>query len=194
MVYRVFYLNPFLVVVPTIIFALFFREKRDRRIQESLHRTDWIGMVLITVSCALILYSLLFGGAVLPWSAVAILIPLILGAAGAVAFVVQQSLWIGSSKDQLMPGRLFAHSTSVAGFVVTVAHGVCLIAFLNFFFLYVCLQIPADDWGLQMAASRLFISIHPQDIFDYATKQLSVVQQCCRIRISYSKVEEIQRG
>jgi hypothetical protein len=136
----VFWINPFLCVAPLIIFTLFFRDKpRKGGFRSQLKKVDWVGMLLVSVSCVSLLYGLLAGGAIYPWISAPILVTLLLGVIGIVVFVVHQGYLIQkyTAVVPLIPLRLFDHRTSATGYLITFLHSICLAAVLNFFFIYV---------------------------------------------------------
>jgi len=137
---RVFFINPFLVVTPLVILSIFLSVKpRQGSFRGNLKSVDWSGMVLVSLSCTAVLYGLLAGGAVYPWSSAHVLAPLILGSIGIVLFILHQRFIVEryTSAQPLIPLRLFKHRTSATGYAVTLVHSAILAASLNFFFIYV---------------------------------------------------------
>ncbi|KAJ9602169.1 hypothetical protein H2200_013289 [Cladophialophora chaetospira] len=135
----VFFVNPFLVAAPLIILTIFFHSKpRKGDIRTHLKTVDWSGMLLVSLSCASVLYGFLAGGAIYPWGSAHVLVPIVLGTIGVVLFILHQAFFVQryTSAETLIPLRLFKHRTSATGYAVTVLHSILLAAFVNFFFIY----------------------------------------------------------
>jgi hypothetical protein len=140
---RVFFINPFVVIGPAIIIAFFYHNREKARFRSSLRKIDWGGMVLVSVSCVGILFGLLSGGVLAPWASAHVLVPLLLGALGVVAFGLYEGFVVEryTPAPALMPMRLFRHRTSATGYAATLLHSVCVALFANFFFIYVSLGL-----------------------------------------------------
>ncbi len=137
---RVFFINPFLVIPPLIVLSIFLRNHRQKGgVWTHIKLVDWLGMLFVSLSFTSVIYALLAGGAVYPWSSVHVLVPLIIGSFGVVLFVIHQAFVIPRriSVDPLMPMRLFQGRTSATAYTITLLHSVVLAAVLQFFFIYV---------------------------------------------------------
>ncbi|KAI1172626.1 MFS general substrate transporter [Nemania sp. FL0916] len=80
-----------------------------------LSRLDYLGSIIFVPSTISILLGLIMGGVQFPWSSFRIIVPIVLGVAGWVGFLVQQRF----SPRPMVPGRLFTNRTSVVGFFLT---------------------------------------------------------------------------
>jgi hypothetical protein len=82
-----------------------------------VQQVDWIGNLMFTPSMVALLLGLVMGGIQYPWSSWRILVPLILGVIGWIAFHVQQSLQ--ATKYPSVPARLFSNRTSATAYILT---------------------------------------------------------------------------
>ena len=85
---------------------------------------DFLGNALFIASLCAILLALITGGTSYPWSSYHVLVPLILGIAGWVAFHVYQGS--GYCKKPTMPSRLFSNRTSGVGYILAFVAAVLL--------------------------------------------------------------------
>ncbi|KAI0099756.1 major facilitator superfamily domain-containing protein [Nemania sp. FL0031] len=83
-----------------------------------LKRLDYFGNGLFTLSMISLLFGLIEGGTVHPWSSWRIILPLVLDVVGWIAFHIQQLF----ATQPSVPARLFANRTSATG---------CLLTFLS---------------------------------------------------------------
>lgn len=111
----VFYIN-----VPTsgavLVIAWFFLKLGHQRStwRQIVRRIDWIGNALFLTSITSILLGLTFGGVVAPWSSYRVIVPLVLGGLGWIAFhVFEASRWC---HEPSVPSQLFTNRTSLVGF------------------------------------------------------------------------------
>ncbi|KAI0892443.1 major facilitator superfamily domain-containing protein [Annulohypoxylon nitens] len=86
-----------------------------RNIGRRLKQLDFLGNTLFTLSMISLLFGLVEGGTVHPWSSWRIILPLVLGIAGWIAFHVQQHF----AKNASVPTRLFANRTSATAYLLT---------------------------------------------------------------------------
>ncbi|ETS75579.1 hypothetical protein PFICI_12523 [Pestalotiopsis fici W106-1] len=82
---------------------------------ERLKDLDYLGNALFTLSMVAILFGLVEGGTVHPWSSWRIILPLVLGGVGWIAFHFQQHY----AKQPSIPSRLFANRTSATAYLLT---------------------------------------------------------------------------
>ncbi|KAJ4982870.1 multidrug resistance protein fnx1 [Stagonosporopsis vannaccii] len=111
----VFYIN-----VPTsgvvLVIAWFFLKLGHHRFtwRQIFGRIDWFGNFLFLCSITSILLGLTFGGVVAPWSSYKVIVPLVLGSLGWIAFhVFEASGWC---HEPSVPSQLFTNRTSLIGF------------------------------------------------------------------------------
>ncbi|KAK9416523.1 putative Major Facilitator Superfamily protein [Seiridium unicorne] len=83
--------------------------------KSKLRRIDFVGNLIFVPSTLAVLLGLVMGGIEHPWSSWQVVLPLVLGSAGWIAFHVQQSFATHPS----LPNRLFSHRTSAIGLALT---------------------------------------------------------------------------
>lgn len=112
-----FYLNLPIsgVVLLTMIFCLKMRYTKEPTWKMLLARVDWIGSTIFISSMCSLLVGLIMGGAVYPWSSWRVILPLILGTLGWIAFHIYESTWC---QEPSVPPCLFRNPTSVIGFLL----------------------------------------------------------------------------
>ncbi|KAF2756330.1 MFS general substrate transporter [Pseudovirgaria hyperparasitica] len=119
-------------------------EHRPRHI--TLRQVDFFGMSLFVVSMIALFYGLITGGIQHPWSSWRVILPLVLGTCGWIAFhVFEASRFCGIPSA---PPRLFLTRTSVAGFLMVFFSSVVFQAiayFLPLYFQAVRLASPLDS-------------------------------------------------
>lgn len=102
-------------------------------LRKKLVRVDYLGIVLFIGSSTSFLIGLSLGGTQHPWSSAPIVVPLIVGATGFIAFLVVQ--W--KMKMPMMPLIIFVHRTAIAGFVGTFVHGLAIWAYVYYMIVFV---------------------------------------------------------
>lgn len=107
-------------------------EGGGQRFWSRLARLDWLGNLIFIPSMISLLLGLTMGGVQYPWSSWRIIVPLVAGVCGWVAFHVQQHFAAAPS----IPGRLFSNRTSATGFVLTFLSSVLVQAQSYFLPLY----------------------------------------------------------
>ncbi|KAH9062385.1 major facilitator superfamily domain-containing protein [Lactarius vividus] len=86
-----FYLNLPICVFNATLVLLFMRLRTPQAtLREKLSKIDFIGNLLITGSTTSIVIGLTWGGVQFPWSSASVLVPLVLGFVGLVAFVIYE--------------------------------------------------------------------------------------------------------
>ncbi|KAI1255003.1 hypothetical protein MGN70_003066 [Eutypa lata] len=148
----VFYINLPIGGLSLVLLWMFLRVNWDREtaVWEKLKRIDIIGNILLIGSTVSVLIALTWAGAIHPWSSPMVIIPLVFGILGLLAFG-----WFEGSKlasEPVMPLRLFANRTSAVIYVNTF-----LVSMLNywiFFFLPIYFQsvkLSTPTWsGVQI--------------------------------------------
>lgn len=113
-----FYINLPLAIPSLIAMAVFLRLKHEREPtwKGALKRVDYVGALIFIPSMTALLLGLIMGGQVHPWSSWRIIVPIILGAVGWIAFHVQQASPM--CKEPSVPPRLFHNRTSAVGFAL----------------------------------------------------------------------------
>jgi hypothetical protein len=95
-----------------------------------LLQVDWLGNLIFTPSMVALLIGLVMGGIQYSWSSWRIILPLVLGILGWIAFHVQQSL--PTTKYPSVPARLFSNRTSATAYILTFTSSVVVQA-LSYF-------------------------------------------------------------
>ncbi|KAH0548310.1 hypothetical protein GP486_007996 [Trichoglossum hirsutum] len=134
----VFYLNLPVSAVSLALIFFFLRVnyRRDVTFEEKLLRIDIIGNAILVTSVISILIPLTYGGTIQPWNSWRVVIPLVIGFAGLVAFHCFQAS--SYCKEPTMPLRLFSNRTSAGAFALTFMHG--MLMYWAVFFLPVYFQ------------------------------------------------------
>lgn len=100
---------------------------------EKLKRLDFIGNALFTLSMVALLFGLVEGGIVHPWSSWRIILPIVLGVVGWILFHFQQHYF---APIPSVPSRLFANRTSAIGYLLTFLTSVLVQALAYFLPIY----------------------------------------------------------
>ncbi|KAL4744747.1 hypothetical protein BDW72DRAFT_212210 [Aspergillus terricola var. indicus] len=125
----IFYLNIPICALALILILLFLRSRKSDSSPSGL---DYGGMALFIPSMISLLLGLVRGGTEQPWSSWRIIVPLVLGALGWVAFHIQQA----HTKIPSVPPRLFTNRTSATVFLLTFLSSVLVQAQLYFLPIY----------------------------------------------------------
>ncbi|KAF2675643.1 MFS general substrate transporter [Lentithecium fluviatile CBS 122367] len=132
-----FYFNLPLAIPCLGAMAYFLRLKHQREPtwKSALARVDFIGALIFIPSITALLLGLIMGGQVYPWSSWRVILPIVLGALGWIAFHIHQASPI--CKEPSIPPRLFQNRTSATGFVLCFTSNLLLnwaAYFLPFYF------------------------------------------------------------
>jgi EmrB/QacA subfamily drug resistance transporter len=132
-----FYINLPLAIPSLIAMVFFLRLKHEREPtwRHALARVDFVGALIFIPSMTSLLLGLVMGGQVHPWSSWRIILPIVLGALGWIAFHVHQASSI--CKEPSVPPRLFHNRTSAVGFFLCFTSSMLLnwaVYFLPFYF------------------------------------------------------------
>ena len=90
-----------------------------------MKRIDFAGNAIFMASIVAILISLAFGGTVYPWSSWRVILPLIIGFVGLVAFYFYERSHY--CIEPTLPPQLFANRTSAGAFILTFVHSILYI-------------------------------------------------------------------
>ncbi|KAI1169514.1 major facilitator superfamily domain-containing protein [Nemania sp. FL0916] len=117
----VFYINLPTVGVAIVAMALLLRVKYQRSLtwRVALSRIDFLGNAIFVPSIVAIFFALITGGNVgmgFAWNSFRVIVPLVLGILGWIAFHVYQASPV--CKEPTVPPRLFRHRTSIVGFIM----------------------------------------------------------------------------
>lgn len=98
-----------------------------------LREVDWVGMVLFVASTTSFLIPVTWGGVQYPWDSWRTLVPLIVGAAGMVGFVLYIEF---VAANPLIRTSIFKNMSACLLYIATVIHGIILWAILYYLPLY----------------------------------------------------------
>lgn len=138
---RIFWLNvPFATIPLFLLFILIDVPKSSKSIVQQLKSMDWIGIGLVTGGLSGLLYSILSGGSIYPWTSPRILAPLIIGALAIILFVVHETYvaTVYIKVEPLYPMRIFSNQTAVSAYTITLVHGLIVSSIINYYAIYVC--------------------------------------------------------
>ncbi|KAL1941010.1 hypothetical protein VTO73DRAFT_7646 [Trametes versicolor] len=153
-----FYMNLPLTGISMILCVLFLKLKTPPApFSERFSRIDWIGNVLVIGSTTSALLGLTWGGVQFPWSSARVLVPLILGFVGIVAWVVYEVM---VPAEPTIPFRLLNNRTSLSGYVGTALHGFVISAALFYLPVYfqACKDASPTRSGVDMLPYSLSIA------------------------------------
>ncbi|KAF3483154.1 uncharacterized protein GIQ15_02478 [Arthroderma uncinatum] len=133
----VFYINlPFsALALVSLVLCLNVQHHREATWRHALARVDWIGNAIFIVAICAIMYALVIGGTIYPWSSYHVLVPLVLGAVGWALFHVFEAS--PYCLEPTMPPRLFRNRTSMGAYVLAFLGAMLMqwvVYFLAFFF------------------------------------------------------------
>ncbi|KZT20290.1 iron permease [Neolentinus lepideus HHB14362 ss-1] len=84
--------------------------------REKLRRMDWIGNIMVIASTTAVVIALTWGGIQYSWGSANVLVPLILGLLGLVAFVIYEAK---IPDHPIVPFNLMASRTGISGYAQT---------------------------------------------------------------------------
>ncbi|XDG06154.1 hypothetical protein ABKA04_005769 [Annulohypoxylon sp. FPYF3050] len=115
----IFYLNLIVAAISAVLLALSLRVLRTKETSKNaLKRIDYSGNTLLVAAITSMLLALTWGGSQEPWSSWRTLLPLILGFAGLVGYLLFET----KVPEPTTPLRLFSNRTSLAGFLLSFTH------------------------------------------------------------------------
>jgi MFS family permease len=130
----IFWINlPFLGLGAALITVFLKLNQKHGSFLVKLREVDWIGMVLFLASTTGFLIPVTWGGVQYPWDSWRTLVPLIVCAAGMVAFVVYIEFF---AVNPLIRTSVFKNMSAAILYVSTVIHGIILWAILYYMPLY----------------------------------------------------------
>ncbi|KAI0436182.1 DNA repair protein RAD50 [Xylaria telfairii] len=132
----VFWINLPVGGVSLIMILLFLNVKHNKEMSfsEKIKRIDYVGNALLIAATVSVLYATTYGGTREPWSSWRIILPLVLGLLGLIAFVfLENAKFI---KEPVVPPRLFTNRTSATIFAVTFLNSALLYWILFFLPVY----------------------------------------------------------
>ncbi|KAI0667877.1 iron permease [Trametes maxima] len=128
-----FYLNLPLCGIAFLLTTIFLRVKTPEfTLKTVAKRMDWIGIFIIVGSTVSLLIGMTFGGLRFPWSSPHVIVPLVIGALGLVAFFVYEKVWSGHT----VPSYFFTSRTTLSGYIGTFFHGIASLAAIYYLPVY----------------------------------------------------------
>ncbi|KAI4137691.1 MAG: hypothetical protein L6R39_007150 [Caloplaca ligustica] len=94
---------------------------------------DWVGAILLMASATPLLMSISWGNVMFPWSSWRTIVPLVLGLAGLVAFVVYEGT---VPREPIVRLAIFKQRTALVSYIGTFIHGIVLWSLLYYLPLY----------------------------------------------------------
>ncbi|TGO39832.1 hypothetical protein BHYA_0047g00360 [Botrytis hyacinthi] len=117
------------ISAPLIVFFLNLRPvELDEKLSANLKKLDWIGMILVVTGITIFVLPLSWAGSLFPWKSWQTLLPILLGAALLVIFVVYEA----KPKVPILPHRLFHSRTANMTLAAAFVHGMILISLLQY--------------------------------------------------------------
>ncbi|CAG8926337.1 unnamed protein product [Penicillium salamii] len=152
----IFYINLPIGGTALVLVFLFLRVhyKREGTLAARLKRVDFAGNLLLMGAVVAVLIALTWGGTLHPWDSWHVLVPLLVGTAGLIAFFFHQKIY---APEPTMPVRLYSNSTSMLSYIVTFLHGIEM-SWLSFF-LPVYFQVLLEASPLRSGVDLLAIVI-----------------------------------
>ncbi|KAI1456492.1 MFS general substrate transporter [Annulohypoxylon moriforme] len=144
----VFYINLPIGAVAFVLLFLFLRVNwnKSATAYEKIRRLDYIGNGILIASTVSILIALTWADVIYPWGSWHILVPLLVGVAGMMAFVAYEGLPFVA--EPVMPLRLFNNRTAVIVYVATFLNSLqnyWAFFFIPLYFQAVKLASPAES-------------------------------------------------
>lgn len=126
----IFWINLPVIAIGVVFVVLFLHQTEvPGDIMSKLKRFDWPGSVLFTVSSTAFLFGLTTGGVMYEWSEWRVLLPLIIGPFGLVAFAYWEFRF---ASEPIIHRGVFNNWDMVASYILTVFHGMILWSVLYF--------------------------------------------------------------
>ncbi|GAA5934770.1 hypothetical protein JCM3775_002051 [Rhodotorula graminis] len=128
-----FYLNLPLCGIALALTVFFFKIKApETTTQEKLDQMDYWNVLFVAAATSTIL-GLTWGGGTHPWSSYQVLVPLIVGIFGMIAFVIIERKYV---KHPTVPFDILVHPNALLGYLTTYLHAVVMLAIVYYFPLY----------------------------------------------------------
>lgn len=120
--FRIFWINLPFAGIGFILTPIFLKlNQRVESIWQKLARIDYVGTFLFISSMTSVLIPISWGGVMYSWSHWRTLVPLLLGFAGIVAFMVWEIMF---AKEPMVPLRVFKTRTAASAYIGTFIHGI----------------------------------------------------------------------
>ncbi|QSZ32992.1 hypothetical protein DSL72_002576 [Monilinia vaccinii-corymbosi] len=125
----IFYLNLPIAGVTMVIMVMFLRlhHEKETTWTRALLRIDWVGSLIFIGSLCSLLIGVISGGSKFPWSSWRVILPIVLGVVGWVAFHLYEWKPPRFCKEVSIPPRIFANRTSAAAFYIDFVSSILLV-------------------------------------------------------------------
>ncbi|KAI9741736.1 MAG: hypothetical protein M1834_000122 [Cirrosporium novae-zelandiae] len=134
----VFWINlPFCGVAFIAIIVFLHLKYKPGSLSDKIKKVDWLGTFLFIASLTSFLIPMTWGGIQYPWSSWRTLVPLLIGAAGLIGFVLY-SIFVRARRglQPLIRGSIFKQRMHLACYFATILHGTIIWAALYYLPLY----------------------------------------------------------
>ena len=129
-----FWINLPFIGIGLVMVTLFLKlDFKPTSLMAKLRRIDWVGMVLFLGSSTGFLIPITWGGVQYAWDSWRTLVPLLVSAAGLVAFVLHQEY---IAPEPLIRTSVFKTRTAAVTYLGTIVHGIILWSILYYLPLY----------------------------------------------------------
>ncbi|KAG8990543.1 hypothetical protein FRB90_001730 [Tulasnella sp. 427] len=139
---------PLTGIAATLVWFFLHLKVPHVKFSDKVKRMDWIGNGLIMASTTATVIALTWGGTTHPWSSYQILVPLVLGLSGLVAFFVYEAKF---ASEPVVPWSLVSNWTGLMGYLATFFHGIISMAI--FYYLPVYFQGAKGQKPVQSGVS-----------------------------------------
>ncbi|KAI9737569.1 MAG: hypothetical protein M1834_009724 [Cirrosporium novae-zelandiae] len=130
----IFYINLPFIGMAFIMVPIFLRLNFiPSSLKKQLRRVDWIGSIIFVGSATSFLIPITWGGVMYPWDSWRTLVPLLLGIAGLVGFILYEKY---VAVEPLIRLGIFGNRTAIVTYIGTVLHGMILWGLLYYGPLY----------------------------------------------------------
>lgn len=131
----IFYINlPFIILGWIMVFLFLKLNILHATLASKLRRIDFVGTLLFVGGTTSFLLSLSWGGVLHPWVSVQTLVPILIGVASMILFVLYEAKL---AKEPLIPPSLFNNTTANIAYLIDAWHGCilwCLLYYLPLYF------------------------------------------------------------
>ena len=107
---------------------------QEKSFKQKLKEIDYIGMIIFTSAGTSLLLGISFGGVMYPWKSYNVILPLILGFVGIIAFGFYEAYY---AKYPMIRLAIFLHPVAIFGYVQIILHAIvfcCILYFLRHHF------------------------------------------------------------
>ncbi|KAG9009514.1 hypothetical protein FRB94_014201 [Tulasnella sp. JGI-2019a] len=130
-----FYMNVPLTAIAIVGVAIFLNVRAPKDdFRSKMKRMDWIGNFIVVAATSATIIGLTWGGVRYPWSSFRVVVPLVLGLVGLVAFLAYEAKY---PLEPVVPWKLVKNRTTLSGYLITFFHGIvvaCIFFYLPVYF------------------------------------------------------------